>query len=157
MTSIAITPKATGASSAPKRLPEGFDVLLKDLTREILRESPEDIAAFAAGWCATKSGEKSMNDNILGRRSSAFLAGRPGSGISMGAYLISKMGISEAAKTGNLERLTHLVDAEGVDVNSRDESGWTPLHNAAREGFHECAQYLLNKVPRAREPHIECC
>ena len=47
-----------------------------------------------------------------------------------------------AAQTGNIEAVKqHLAD--GVDVNAKPGSGWTPLHYAAREGHKEITDLLL--------------
>ena len=55
------------ASKYRKRytVPEGFTQILEDLTREILREQPRDILAFAAHYfrCKEKGEEFSWEDS----------------------------------------------------------------------------------------------
>ena len=48
-----------------------------------------------------------------------------------------------AARAGNAELVTLLL-AHGADVNSRDQSGWTPLMRAAMKGHVEAVRVLLN-------------
>jgi len=48
-----------------------------------------------------------------------------------------------AALQGNAEVILSLATLEGVDVNSRDELGWTPLQTAAGRGKTEAVEALL--------------
>ena len=51
--------------------------------------------------------------------------------------------IHQAAEAGNIEVVKqHLAD--GVDVNAKDEKGWTPLHFVAVGGNKEIAELLIN-------------
>jgi len=50
--------------------------------------------------------------------------------------------IHDAAEAGSLGRIKALVE-DGVDVNSQDGFGWTPLHKAAWNGHTQTVQLLL--------------
>ena len=52
-------------------------------------------------------------------------------------------GIWRAAQLGNLARLQELIGKCGK-VNPADETGYTPLHYAARAGHLTIVSYLLN-------------
>ena len=47
-------------------------------------------------------------------------------------------------ESGDTEGVKSLIK-EGVDVNSKDEDGWTPLHLAAYSGKKDVAKLLLDK------------
>uniref|UniRef100_A0A6U5I3U4 Uncharacterized protein n=1 Tax=Corethron hystrix TaxID=216773 RepID=A0A6U5I3U4_9STRA len=49
-----------------------------------------------------------------------------------------------AAKGGNLDALTDLIEADRKLLNVQDESGWTPLHIATKEGHAPAVKYLLD-------------
>ena len=52
--------------------------------------------------------------------------------------------INQAAYDGNTEAVKqHLVD--GVDVNAKDEDGWTPLQDATTSGHKEIVELLITK------------
>ena len=52
--------------------------------------------------------------------------------------------INQAAYDGNTEAVKqHLVD--GVDVNAKDEDGWTPLQDATTSGHREIVELLITK------------
>ena len=40
--------------------------------------------------------------------------------------------------------LEYLVEEQGADVNSRDQNGYSPLHNAASRGDLEMIRYLVD-------------
>ena len=50
--------------------------------------------------------------------------------------------IHDAAKKGKIEAVKQHL-AAGVDVNAWDDSGWTPLHYAARWGHKGIAELLI--------------
>ncbi|XP_064486483.1 mitochondrial disaggregase-like [Ornithodoros turicata] len=49
-----------------------------------------------------------------------------------------------AAKIGDVDELKRLLSTVKVDPNCRHPLGWTPLHVAAINGYHECIVALLN-------------
>jgi hypothetical protein len=52
------------------------------------------------------------------------------------------MDIFEACKTGNLERVKELIQS-GVDVNTKNNDGIVPLHNATRSGYTDIVRELI--------------
>ena len=52
--------------------------------------------------------------------------------------------IWEAAYEGNIEVVKQHLDA-GVDVNAKDDSGWTPLRTAVSSDHKEIADLLIAK------------
>jgi ankyrin repeat protein len=44
-----------------------------------------------------------------------------------------------------LPAVKYLVEELGMDVNSRDDGGYTPLHHAAARGDNEVILYLVSK------------
>jgi ankyrin repeat protein len=50
--------------------------------------------------------------------------------------------LHKAAGAGNIEAVKQHL-AAGVDVNAKDDNGWTPLHAAAREGHKEIVELLI--------------
>ena len=49
------------------------------------------------------------------------------------------------APDGWLPSVKFLIEELGVDVNSRDHNGYTPLHHAAARGDNEMIMYLMSK------------
>ncbi|XP_021351256.1 SMC5-SMC6 complex localization factor protein 1-like isoform X2 [Mizuhopecten yessoensis] len=43
--------------------------------------------------------------------------------------------------------LRKLLKIPGVDINAKDNAGWTPLHEACNHGHIQCVKELLNFVP----------
>ena len=63
-------------------------------------------------------------------------------------------GASQAARSGDLQTLRHLVAAGGAEDDRSwlqvDNRGWTPLHHAANKGYSEICKILLkNKVDKS--------
>ena len=52
--------------------------------------------------------------------------------------------ILDAARNENIEAVKQHL-AAGTDVNAKDDSGWTPLHWAANDGYKEIAELLITK------------
>jgi ankyrin repeat protein len=50
-----------------------------------------------------------------------------------------------ATMHGNYHLVCHFIDDLGIYVNETDYYGMTPLHYAAAYGYHEIAEYLINK------------
>jgi len=49
------------------------------------------------------------------------------------------------APDGWMPSIKYLVEELGMDVNQRDQNGFTPLHHAAARGDNEMIQYLVSK------------
>ena len=47
-------------------------------------------------------------------------------------------------KKGDLEMVKSLVNKKGMSVNMRDKDGRTPLYIAAREGYRNIVDFLIN-------------
>ena len=53
--------------------------------------------------------------------------------------------LNEAVRRGDQQKTTRLISL-GADVNYSDPTyGWTPLHNAARDGHFEIFKQLVSK------------
>ncbi|MBT6659319.1 MAG: ankyrin repeat domain-containing protein [Verrucomicrobia bacterium] len=59
--------------------------------------------------------------------------------------------IHDAVFDGVIARVQAELD-KGVDVNTEDEFGFTPLHFAAIKGYKEIAELLIVKEPIYRKP-----
>ncbi|XP_076783176.1 SMC5-SMC6 complex localization factor protein 1 isoform X4 [Arvicanthis niloticus] len=46
-----------------------------------------------------------------------------------------------------VEKLIVLLSLPGVDINVKDNAGWTPLHEACNYGNTECVQEILQRCP----------
>ncbi|XP_029324067.1 SMC5-SMC6 complex localization factor protein 1 isoform X5 [Mus caroli] len=46
-----------------------------------------------------------------------------------------------------VERLIFLLSLPGIDINVKDNAGWTPLHEACNYGNTECVQEILQRCP----------
>eukprot|EP00092_Neocalanus_flemingeri_P019112 GFUD01020702.1.p1 GENE.GFUD01020702.1~~GFUD01020702.1.p1 ORF type:complete len:1318 (+),score=442.38 GFUD01020702.1:70-3954(+) len=57
--------------------------------------------------------------------------------------------LHQAAKKGNIARLSECLNTPGVDINSQDFSGFTPLHEAVGADKVEAVQLLLDHVPHS--------
>ncbi|BDA48677.1 Ankyrin repeat and BTB/POZ domain-containing protein 1 [Coccomyxa sp. Obi] len=51
--------------------------------------------------------------------------------------------VYQAARVGDLDRIKHLVEEDGVDVNTRDRWDSVPLYYACLAGHSEVVEYLL--------------
>ena len=51
--------------------------------------------------------------------------------------------LHKAAITGDFEKLKSLLVENEIDVNSKDNAGWTPLHEACIKRHVDCARLLL--------------
>ena len=57
------------------------------------------------------------------------------------------------AKKGNLVRMRECLLTPGLDINSRDNNGWTPLHEAVVSGNQEAVRLLVEHQPSSRTLH----
>ncbi|OXB60194.1 hypothetical protein ASZ78_003587 [Callipepla squamata] len=46
-----------------------------------------------------------------------------------------------------VERLIQLLSSPGIDINSKDYAGWTPLHEACNHGSTVCVSEILQRCP----------
>ena len=58
---------------------------------------------------------------------------------------VSDTDLHEAAWAGHLEEVQYLVEGQGLDMNARDDRGFTALHFAAWAGHLEVVQYLVGQ------------
>ena len=49
-----------------------------------------------------------------------------------------------ACKKGDLNKLAQLLNCKNVNINAKDNNGWTPLHEAVCHGQLRCVQMLLH-------------
>jgi ankyrin repeat protein/beta-lactamase regulating signal transducer with metallopeptidase domain len=54
------------------------------------------------------------------------------------------MPLHQAAADGDIDKVKSLI-SKGVDVNTKDEKGWTPLHTASYYGRKDIAVFLIAK------------
>ena len=60
--------------------------------------------------------------------------------------------IFEAAKSGSVEDVKYFVETLGIDVNAKNEDGWTPLHIAAYS--HNSLEMLQLLVAQGADAHV---
>ncbi|CAL1532204.1 unnamed protein product [Lymnaea stagnalis] len=60
---------------------------------------------------------------------------------------LGESAVHVACKRNNVEKLQQLLTVPGVDVNLKDNIGWTPLHEACHHGSYDCVMLLLKYVP----------
>jgi ankyrin repeat protein len=58
-----------------------------------------------------------------------------------------------SATLGNIEAVKQHL-AAGTDVNAKGRDGWTPLHNAARNGHKEIVELLIDNGADVNAKHI---
>jgi hypothetical protein len=71
-----------------------------------------------------------------------FVDGKP---VSDSEKNMSSKDIFYAATIGTVEDIRYFIEEKGVYVNARDNSGWTPLHVAAKYGNIEAVKFLVSK------------
>ncbi|XP_042305139.1 SMC5-SMC6 complex localization factor protein 1 isoform X2 [Sceloporus undulatus] len=52
-----------------------------------------------------------------------------------------------ACKSNNVKKLIHLLSLPGIDINVKDNAGWTPLHEACNHGSTVCVREILQHCP----------
>ena len=67
--------------------------------------------------------------------------------ITIAAVLLAGCGpsiadLTKAVRDGNTEAVKQFI-ANGVDVNAKDDNGWTPLYWSADKGHKEIAELLI--------------
>ncbi|XP_066237941.1 SMC5-SMC6 complex localization factor protein 1 isoform X2 [Saccopteryx leptura] len=55
--------------------------------------------------------------------------------------------LHRACKNNQVEKLILLLSLPGVDINVKDNAGWTPLHEACNYGSTVCVQEILQRCP----------
>ena len=53
-----------------------------------------------------------------------------------------------------MSRVKEILSSPNVDVNCKDNFGWTPLHEAASHGRTEVVQLLLDFKPRTIKAYL---
>jgi prolyl 4-hydroxylase len=69
----------------------------------------------------------------------------------MNSFTTGSTAAHRAAQDGDVDGLIEIIDKLGHLVNSKDENGWTPLHEGARTGNLEVVRVLLDKGSRVNE------
>ena len=59
-----------------------------------------------------------------------------------------------ACRNGNLVLVTKILESPNVDINSRDNNDWTPLHEAISNGQLQCVNALLNYKTASIKPYF---
>ncbi|HRX15046.1 MAG TPA: ankyrin repeat domain-containing protein [Spirochaetota bacterium] len=55
------------------------------------------------------------------------------------------MELTNAANTGDLDKIKKMVEEDGADVNSIDRKGYSTLHHASNKGYLDIVNYLNEK------------
>lgn len=53
----------------------------------------------------------------------------------------------KACRTNNVKKLHLQLSLPGIDINAKDNAGWTPLHEACNHGSTECVREILQRCP----------
>ena len=59
-----------------------------------------------------------------------------------------------ACRKGNVSRVSEILSVSNVDVDAKDNFGWTPIHEAASAGSAEVVQLLLDFRPNNLEAFL---
>lgn len=60
-------------------------------------------------------------------------------------FLINSQDIWKSAYSGNLDQVIKFIEKVGVEVDTKDSLGMTPLHHAMKGGQFEVGKYLIEK------------
>ena len=60
-------------------------------------------------------------------------------------FNINSAGIWDSASEGNLEQVIKFIEKIGVDIDTKDKEGNTPLYYAVKNGQVEIVKYLISK------------
>ncbi|XP_040277481.1 SMC5-SMC6 complex localization factor protein 1 [Bufo bufo] len=52
-----------------------------------------------------------------------------------------------ACRSNNVKKLHLQLSLPGIDINAKDNAGWTPLHEACNHGSTECVREILQRCP----------
>ncbi|XP_040269147.1 SMC5-SMC6 complex localization factor protein 1-like [Bufo bufo] len=52
-----------------------------------------------------------------------------------------------ACRSNNVKKLHLQLSLPGMDINAKDNAGWTPLHEACNHGSTECVREILQRCP----------
>ena len=94
--------------------------------------------------------------SALGSKSSApsLLSPKPGRKVNVTKRnQYGEIVLHGFAKKGNLARMRECLLTPGLDINSRDNNGWTPLHEAVVSGNQEAVRLLVEHQPSSRTLH----
>ena len=62
--------------------------------------------------------------------------------------------LHSSCKSGNVQKLSEALLTPNVNINVRDNNGWTPLHEACLAGRIECVRKLLSFNPNTVTRHF---
>uniref|UniRef100_UPI003624ACCD SMC5-SMC6 complex localization factor protein 1 n=1 Tax=Homo sapiens TaxID=9606 RepID=UPI003624ACCD len=66
---------------------------------------------------------------------------------SMKTNLKGETALHRACINNQVEKLILLLSLPGIDINVKDNAGWTPLHEACNYGNTVCVQEILQRCP----------
>src|SRR5437773_745411 len=90
------------------------------------KSKPTWVMCWAISWAARKGAR----------------AGAANTRAIAGCMITEAQSLAEAARSGRLEKVIKLAGV-GVDLNSRDDFGWTPLMVASAKGHADVAAWLV--------------
>ncbi|XP_064104071.1 LOW QUALITY PROTEIN: adhesion G protein-coupled receptor L2-like [Macrobrachium nipponense] len=64
--------------------------------------------------------------------------------LNCAAFTRAGLELNDAIKLGSVTQVANILLAEGAPVSTRDNIGWTPLHNAANTGGADVAKLLIS-------------